>query len=138
MIYQNTLNINTEGRSTVEITSLVEQHLEQCGIRNGLCNIFIRHTSASLIICENADDAVRRDLENFLSRLIQDGDPAFEHDTEGADDMAAHLRTILTDTSLTIPVNNERLALGTWQGIYLYEHRYQGHQRHIFMTIYGE
>ncbi len=138
MIYQNTLNINTEGRTTVEITAMVEQQLEQSGIRSGLCNIFIRHTSASLIICENADRSVRTDLESFFSGLVRDGDPAFKHDMEGDDDMPAHIRTILTETSLTIPVTNARLALGTWQGIYLYEHRYRGQQRHIFLTFYGE
>lgn len=138
MIFQTSLNINTKGRSTHEITPMVEQQLEQSGIRNGLCNVFIRHTSASLIICENADPGVRSDLETFFSSLIIDGDPAFRHDTEGKDDMPAHIRTILTDASLTIPVTNARLALGTWQGIYVYEHRYQDYQRHIFLTFFGE
>ena len=135
MIYQNTININTEGRMTVEITAMVEQQLEQSGIRNGLCNVFIRHTSASLIICENADRAVRTDLETFFSGLVKDGDPGFIHDTEGNDDMPAHIRTILTETSLTIPVTNARLALGTWQGIYLFEHRDRPHDRKIVLHL---
>ncbi len=138
MIYQETVTIITPGRGTTDITPLLERQLKQSGIATGICNIFIQHTSASLILCENADPAVRVDLETFMSRLVKDGDPAFQHDTEGADDMPAHIRSILTESSLTVPVSHGRFMLGTWQGIYLYEHRHSGFNRRILITIYGE
>jgi len=138
MIYQETVTINTTGRGTTDITPLLERQLKQSGIIAGICNIFIQHTSASLILCENADPAVRADLETFMSRLVKDGDPAFRHDTEGADDMPAHIRSILTESSLTVPVSQGRFMLGTWQGIYLYEHRHTGFNRRILITLYGE
>jgi len=138
MIYQETVTINTTGRGTTDITPLLERQLKQSGISAGICNIFIQHTSASLILCENADPAVRADLETFMSRLVKDGDPAFRHDTEGADDMPAHIRSILTESSLTVPVSQGRFMLGTWQGIYLYEHRHTGFNRRILITLYGE
>ena len=138
MIYQETITIITPGRGTTDITPLLSRQLKQSGITTGICNIFIQHTSASLILCENADPAVRVDLETFMSNLVKDGDPAFRHDTEGADDMSAHIRSILTDISLTVPVSNGRFMLGTWQGIYLYEHRYSGFNRRVLITLYGE
>lgn len=138
MIYQETITIITPGRGTTDITPPLERQLKQSGITTGICNIFIQHTSASLILCENADPAVRVDLETFMSRLVKDGDPAFRHDTEGADDMSAHIRSILTDSSLTVPVSYGRFMLGTWQGIYLYEHRHSGLNRRVLITIYGE
>jgi len=138
MIYQETVSIITPGRGTTDITPLLVRQLKQSGITTGICNIFIQHTSASLILCENADPAVRVDLETFMSSLIKDGDPAFRHDTEGADDMPAHIRSILTDSSLTVPVSNGRFMLGTWQGIYLYEHRHSGFNRRVLITLYGE
>ncbi|MEW6688720.1 MAG: secondary thiamine-phosphate synthase enzyme YjbQ [Pseudomonadota bacterium] len=107
------------------------------GIARGLCTVFLQHTSASLILCENADLDVRRDLETLLSRLAPDGDPAFVHDTEGPDDMASHARSVLTSNSLTIPVSEGKLMLGTWQGIYLYEHRTAGHARSLVVTVLG-
>ena len=138
MIYQNTLHIKTLGRGTTNITPLLAELPGKAGIINGICNIFIRHTSASLVLCENADPDVRADLESFLSKLVPDGDIAFQHDTEGPDDMPAHIRSILTDSSLTLPVSNGCFALGEWQGIYLYEHRYSPHERTVFVTLYGE
>jgi secondary thiamine-phosphate synthase enzyme len=104
----------------------------------GLCFVFVHHTSASLIVCENADPSVRRDLEQFAARLAPDGDPAFFHDAEGPDDMPAHIRSILTLTSLTIPVEKGRCDLGTWQGVFLWEHRTSPHRRHITVTITAE
>ena len=138
MIYQETVSIITPGRGTTDITPLLVRQLKQSGITTGICNIFIQHTSASLILCENADPAVRVDLETFMSSLVKDGDPAFRHDTEGADDMPAHIRSILTDSSLTVPVSQGRFMLGTWQGIYLYEHRRSGFNRRVLITLYGE
>jgi len=104
----------------------------------GLCHIFIMHTSASLAITENADPRVHNDLENFLARLVPDGDPLYTHTSEGDDDMPAHIRTILTDSALTVPITEARLALGIWQGIYLWEHRSRPHERRIVLTISGE
>jgi secondary thiamine-phosphate synthase enzyme len=104
----------------------------------GLCHVFVHHTSASLILCENADPTVRRDLEAFLARLVPDGDPLFEHTDEGMDDMPAHIRAILTKMDLSIPVTGGRCALGTWQGIYLYEHRTHAHRRRVTVTVQGE
>lgn len=138
MIYQENITVKTTGRGTTNITPQLEQQLRQSGITDGICNVFIQHTSASLILCENADPAVRRDLETFFGTLVKDGNAAFQHATEGADDMPAHIRSILTDSSLTLPVSHGRFMLGTWQGVYLYEHRYSGHSRRVFITIYGE
>lgn len=138
MIAQERLEITTSGRGTVEVTTLVQQIVTNSGIETGLCHVFIQHTSASLILCENADPDVRRDLESYLKRLVPDGDPIFVHNQEGADDMAAHVRTILTHSDLNLPVTHGRCALGTWQGIYVYEHRYSGHRRWITVTVQGE
>ncbi len=138
MIEQKTLEFRTKGRGTTDITAAVARAVAASGIRKGLCTVFLQHTSASLILCENADPDVRRDLETLLSRLAPDGDPAYVHDTEGPDDMAAHVRSILTSNSLTIPVAEGRLMLGTWQGLYLYEHRHAGHARNVVVTVMGE
>ena len=138
MIFQNTFIVRTTGRGTTDITGRLEQIVRQSGIATGLCHAFIQHTSASLVLCENADPAVRGDLETFLGRLVQDGDPIFRHDTEGRDDMPAHIRTVLTDTSLNLPVSSGNLALGTWQGVYLYEHRTAEHDRTVLVTVFGE
>jgi secondary thiamine-phosphate synthase enzyme len=136
-IAQRTLNYRTRGRGTLEITADVERTVRESGVRTGLCNVFLQHTSASLILCENAAPAVRQDLETVLSRLAPDGDPAFGHDDEGPDDMAAHARTVLTASTLQIPVAEGRLALGTWQGIYLWEHRHAPHARSVVVTVLG-
>ncbi|MEW5756686.1 MAG: secondary thiamine-phosphate synthase enzyme YjbQ [Pseudomonadota bacterium] len=127
----------TQGRGTYEITEQVARIVRAAGITTGLCHVFVHHTSASLMLCENADPSVRRDLERFMSALAPDGDRRYEHDDEGPDDMAAHIRTVITQTGLTIPVTGGALALGTWQGIYLWEHRHQAHRRQITVTVAG-
>ena len=137
MIHQKTLQFRTRGRGTTDITADVQRVVAESGIQAGLCNVFLQHTSASLILCENADPDVRRDLETILSRLAPDGDPAYVHDTEGPDDMAAHARAMLTSNSLSIPVTDGRLQLGTWQGLYLWEHRTAPHARSAIVTVTG-
>ena len=137
MVYQETLTIATDGRGFYDITPKVQLFVRQSAIEKGLCHVFIQHTSASLLICENADPSVREDVENFFSRLVIDGDERYQHCYEGADDMAGHLRNILTETSIQLPVSKRELNLGTWQGLYLYEHRYRSHQRKIVLTTYG-
>jgi secondary thiamine-phosphate synthase enzyme len=138
MIEQRRLRFNTRGRGTLDVTQDIERVVSSSGIRSGLCSVFLQHTSASLILCENADPTVRDDLETLLGRLAPDGDPAYQHDTEGPDDMAAHARSVLTSNSLTIPVTEGRLALGTWQGVYLFEHRVQPQARQVIVTLSGE
>lgn len=138
MIAQKRLTLATGGRGTYEITRYVDQAVRESGIRTGICHVFIHHTSASLVVCENADPTVRRDLEAFMARLVPDGDPLFRHRDEGPDDMPAHVRAILTKMDLTLPVSDGRLALGTWQGIYLYEHRTHDHRRQATVTVSGE
>jgi secondary thiamine-phosphate synthase enzyme len=132
------LSIATAGRGAVEITRPVSDWASRCGVRVGLLTVFIRHTSASLLIQENADPQVRRDLERFLARLVPDGDALFEHTAEGPDDMPAHVRSALMQTQLSVPVSDGRLALGTWQGIYLYEHRRRGHRREVVLHLIGD
>ncbi|MCF6211446.1 MAG: secondary thiamine-phosphate synthase enzyme YjbQ [Gammaproteobacteria bacterium] len=138
MIAQKYFQLSTHGRGSTNITAEVERIVAASGIRTGLCHVFVEHTSASLMLCENADPSVRRDLEYFLAQLAPDGDPAYEHSMEGPDDMAAHLRTILTHSDLTIPVRDGCCALGTWQGVFLLEHRTHPHQRRITVTVQGE
>jgi secondary thiamine-phosphate synthase enzyme len=137
MFEQHTITIQTNGRATIEITGEVESVLRAGNIDMGLCHLFVHHTSASLIITENADRDVRHDLENYIARLVRDGDPAYLHDQEGPDDMAAHIRSVLTHTEITIPIQSGRLALGTWQGLFLWEHRLQAHRRRITLTLIG-
>ena len=129
--------VDTRGRGTVEITQRVQDAVATMGITEGLCTVFVHHTSASLIINENADPDVQRALDAFLGRLVPDGDPLFIHTAEGPDDMASHVRTALTQTSLNIPVTGGRCALGTWQGVFLWEHRHRGHRRRITVTVVG-
>ena len=138
MIHQQTLSLTTRGRGTYDITSDVMQVVDSSGITTGLCQVFVQHTSASLILCENADPTVRSDLERFLVELVPDGAPLFRHTAEGPDDMPAHVRSILTNMDLSLPVSGGSLALGTWQGIYLYEHRSHSHRRRVVVTIMGE
>jgi secondary thiamine-phosphate synthase enzyme len=130
--------IDTAGRGLTEITRTVASWVGSAGMRTGLLTLFIRHTSASLLIQENADPEVQRDLERFLARLVPDGDPLFEHTAEGRDDMPAHVRAALTSTQLSVPVVDGGLALGTWQGIYVYEHRLRGHRREVVLHLLGE
>ncbi len=138
MTYQESISIATEGRGTYDVTSRVAGLVRDSGVRDGLCTLFVHHTSASLIVCENADPTVRADLEAWLERAVADGDPIFRHSAEGPDDMPAHVRCALTQTSVVLPVSGGRLDLGTWQGIYLYEHRYRPHRRRLSVTVVGE
>ena len=138
MIYRGELTIATRGRGIYDITRDVVRVAGASRAREGLATIWIAHTSASLIVCENADPSVRTDLEAFFARLVSDGDPLFSHDAEGDDDMPAHVRSVLTQTSIGIPIIDGKLGLGTWQGLYLYEHRTLPHQRRITITVLGE
>jgi secondary thiamine-phosphate synthase enzyme len=137
-MYRQHLTIESRGRGSYEITRQLNEIVARSAIVQGLCFVFVHHTSASLIVCENADPSVRRDLEQFAARLVPDGDLAFSHDSEGPDDMPAHIRSILTLTSLTIPVDKGRCDLGTWQGVFLWEHRTSPHRRQITVTVTGE
>ena len=135
MIHQEILRLQTSGRGTYDITAKVTAAVRDSGVLTGLCHLFLQHTSASLIICENADPSVRRDLEHLLMRLAPDGDPIYEHTQEGPDDMPAHARAILTNMEMTLPVSEGHCALGTWQGVYLYEHRHHPHERRVILTV---
>jgi len=137
MAHQTVLEFATTGRGTRDITDAVAQVVRQSGIACGLVHVFVQHTSCSLTITENASPDVRRDLETIVGRLAPDGDPAYRHDEEGPDDMSAHARSVLTDTGLTVPVGGGRLLLGTWQGIYLWEHRTGPHRRKVVVTVIG-
>lgn len=132
------LRIATRGRGLVEITPQVRAWVRTSGIRDGLLTVFVRHTSASLLIQENADPDVQADLERFFARLVPDGDPLFRHVAEGTDDMPAHVRAALTQVHLSVPMQAGDLLLGTWQGIHLYEHRHRGHAREIVLQVFGE
>jgi secondary thiamine-phosphate synthase enzyme len=132
------LSVSTRGRGLYDFTRDVEAWISKNGFKRGLLTLHLQHTSASLLIQENADPDVRADLERFFSRLVPDGDPLFEHTMEGPDDMPAHVRTALTTVNLSIPVTNGQLTLGTWQGIYLWEHRRASHNRRVVMHFIGE
>ncbi|HEY5622338.1 MAG TPA: secondary thiamine-phosphate synthase enzyme YjbQ [Gammaproteobacteria bacterium] len=134
-MFQRELTVQTTRRGGFEITREVADLVRSSEVESGLCNLFICHTSASLMISENADPAVLRDLETFMADLVPDGDPRFAHTAEGPDDMPAHVRSILTQTELNVPVRDARLALGTWQGIFVWEHRTRPHRRRIVVTI---
>jgi secondary thiamine-phosphate synthase enzyme len=138
MVYQKTFFHETRGRGTYEITNEVNRVIRDSGVVTGICHVFTHHTSASLTLCENADADVRRDLEVFMARLVPDGDPMFSHTLEGPDDMAAHVRSILSKMDLSIPVTGGKGALGTWQGIYLWEHRTHPHRRNLSVTVIGD
>lgn len=135
MSMQTTLTIQTPGRKLIDVTSEVARFVEQSGLDTGLCHVFIQHTSASLMINENADPDVLVDLETFFSELVPDGDPRYIHTAEGPDDMSAHVRGALTQTCLSIPIVNGRLGLGAWQGIFLWEHRHRPHRRRLIVTL---
>ncbi len=137
MAYQEILTFGTRGRGTHNISQDVARVVRASGVTAGVAHIFVLHTSCALLVTENADPDVRRDLETLLARLAPDGDPAYRHDLEGPDDMAAHARSVLTEVSLTVPVADGRLLLGTWQGIFLWEHRASGHQRSVVVTVLG-
>jgi len=131
----DTISIRTAGRGTIDVTERIARLVRDRGVGEALCHVFIRHTSASLMLCENADPDVRCDLEVFMSRLAPDGDPDFVHVAEGPDDMPAHVRSVLTQSHLVIPVTAGRLDLGTWQGIFLWEHRHAPHTRTLVVTV---
>ncbi len=137
MTYQQSLDIGTSGRGTINITREVAGVIAESGVETGICHVFVQHTSASLILCENADPQVRSDLERFLVEIVPDGHHIFRHTAEGPDDMPAHVRSILTNMDLSIPVKGGRPALGIWQGIYLYEHRRHAHRRTVTVTVIG-
>ncbi len=138
MIVQESLSIQTQCRSTHNISQNINQIVKKSSINTGLCHVFIHHTSASLIITENADPDVRRDLEYFMQKTVIDDDQGYYHRDEGPDDMSAHIRTVLTQTELTVPISNGKLALGTWQGIFCWEHRTHAHHRKLTITLQGE
>jgi secondary thiamine-phosphate synthase enzyme len=138
MVTQQTLDIDTNGRAFVALTAQVAGVVKSSGVTTGICQVFVRHASASLLITENADPAVHRDLERFMQRIVPDGSPDYEHDAEGPDDMPAHIRSALTAVTVSIPVAAGRMLLGTWQGIYLWEHRLAAHRREVVVTVLGE
>ena len=129
------LTVHTRAQGLVEVTRLVNAAVAEAKLAEGLCTVFVRHTSASLVVQENADPSAKSDLERWLNRLVPEGDPFYQHDTEGPDDMPAHIKSALTQTSLSIPIVDGRLALGTWQGIYLWEHRRRGGEREVVLHI---
>jgi secondary thiamine-phosphate synthase enzyme len=129
-------SVRTSGRGFTDLTARTAAFVRDSGIQQGLCNVFLVHTSASLILGENADPSVRKDLESFFARVVPDDDAAYEHDTEGPDDMPSHIRTVLTQNSLVIPVVDAELGLGTWQAIYLWEHRQIPHERRVIVTAW--
>jgi len=137
LTYQHAFEIHTSKRGTTEITADVARLVRACGVSSGIAHVFAQHTSCSVIITENADPLVRVDLETLAQRWAPDGDVAYEHDSEGDDDMAAHARSVLSGSSVTVPLGNGELLLGTWQGIYLWEHRTGSHRRRIIVTIIG-
>jgi len=137
MFHSDDITIGTRGRGTYEITDQVQRIVREARIDRGLCTVFVHHTSASLVLGENADPEVGRDLERFFARLVPDGDPLFEHSAEGHDDMPAHIRSILTQASLSIPVRDSACDLGTWQGVFLWEHRTAPHRRRLTVTVVG-
>ena len=138
MLNQTKLRFSTTGRGTYNITEQITDAINKSNIKAGICHIFIQHTSASLILCENADKTVREDLETYMAKLVKDGDSMYKHKDEGPDDMAAHIRTILTQSSLSIPIHKGKCDLGMWQGVFLWEHRTHPHKRDIALTILGE
>jgi len=129
------LTVETTGQGLREITREVAAAVREAGLDEGLCTLFLRHTSASLLVQENADPSAKRDLERWLNRLVPEGDPFYQHDAEGPDDMPSHIKAALTQTSISIPVSGGRLALGTWQGIYLWEHRRSGSPRELVLHL---
>jgi len=135
MAHVTRITVSTRGRGFVDVTRDVDEAVRSSGVKDGLVNVFIRHTSASLVVQENADPDVRVDLERFVSDLVPDGDPRYLHTAEGPDDMPAHVRAVLTQTSLSLPVRAGQLSMGTWQAIYLWEHRHASHRRVLDLTV---
>ena len=137
-IHQATLTVRTRGQGMHEITPEVAREVAASKIKRGVVTLFCQHTSCSLVVMENADPSARRDLENWLNRLVPENDPHFEHTLEGPDDMPSHIKMALTRTSESVPIAGGGMALGTWQGIFLWEHRRHGHSRHVLLTAIGE
>ena len=137
-IDQERLEIRTNGKGLYEITDEIQSKIDKCGVRNGTVAVFVQHTSCSVIIMENADPTARRDLEEFFDRLVPEDADYFTHGSEGSDDMPSHIRMVLTRTSETVPIMAGKMQLGTWQGIFLFEHRRASHRRKIWITIIGE
>jgi len=135
---QDELFIKTKGRGIYDITTHLKGSVQKHSIHTGLCHVFCQHTSCSLILCENFDDSVKQDIEIYLSDLVADGDKRFTHTIEGKDDMSAHIRTLLTQSDITIPIVDHQLFLGQWQGVNLYEHRYHPHNRQLMVTLMGD
>jgi secondary thiamine-phosphate synthase enzyme len=138
LIRHEQLEILTDGKGLREITAEVQSKIDKCGIQNGTATVFVQHTSCSLTIMENADPTARRDLEEFFDRLVPEDADYFAHSSEGSDDMPSHIRMVLTRTSETVPILNGKMQLGTWQGIFLFEHRRASHRRKVSITIVGE
>ena len=137
-VFNESLHIETPGRGVTNITQAVQTQVARSEVSCGLASVFIHHTSASLMLSENADPDVVRDLEAFMTRLVPDGDPIYHHTAEGPDDMSAHVRSVLTHTELTLPVRDGQCDLGTWQGIFLWEHRHHPHQRRVTVSVIGQ
>jgi secondary thiamine-phosphate synthase enzyme len=135
-MFRRELSISTSGRGLIDLTGNITAAVGESGVTDGLCNVFLPHTSASLLVGENWDPSVRRDLEAFMGRIAPDGDPRYEHDAEGPDDMPAHIRTMLTQSSIVLPLAGGKPHLGTWQGLYLWEHRTAPHRRRVVLTIW--
>ena len=137
-VHHDQLDLRTNGKGLYEITDEVQAKIDKCGVRNGTVTAFVQHTSCSVVIMENADPTARDDLEEFFNRLVPEDADYFTHGSEGSDDMPSHIRMVLTRTSETVPIANGRMQLGTWQGIFLFEHRRAPHRRKILITIIGE
>src|SRR6266576_3544923 len=132
------LEVHTRGKGLYEITDQIQSKIDKCGIQNGTITVFVQHTSCSIVIMENADPTARRDLEEFFERLVPEDADYFTHDAEGSDDMPSHIRMVLTRTSETMPIVDRKMQLGTWQGIFLFEHRRAPHRRKVLITTIGE
>src|ERR1700756_3587569 len=137
-VYHDELEVRTDGKGLYEITDQIESKIERYGVQNGTVTVFVQHTSCSIVIMENADPSARRDLEAFFERLVPEDADYFTHGSEGSDDMPSHIRMVLTRTSEIIPIVDGRMQLGTWQGIFLFEHRRAPHRRRVSITIIGE
>ena len=137
-VHHDQLEVRSHGKGLYEITDEVQSKIDTCGVRNGTVTVFVRHTSCSIVIMENADPTAQRDLEKFFDRLVPENADYFTHDAEGGDDMPSHIRMVLTRTSETMPIMDAKMQLGTWQGIFLFEHRHAPHRRNVLVTIMGE
>jgi len=137
-VHHERLEVRSHGKGLYEITDEVQSKIDNCGVRNGIVTVFVQHTSCSIVIMENADPTAQRDLEEFFDRLVPENADYFTHDAEGGDDMPSHIRMVLTRTSETLPIMDAKMQLGTWQGVFLFEHRRAPHRRNVLVTIMGE